>query len=224
MKLNRSRIVKPLAIFRKKYYIVIGFLEGRAVRLQGEVEIVGLSEAELAEQQRRETLKMLLLGRYPMERFELPGTVRKWLQRELRRLGGRIQQPGQPDQEDDYSATRDEVDLARRRVDQYVQDATLGTLAHKVGDIGRAFEKSDEGTWGICDDCGRKIPEECLEGAPWTNTHFRQNWEGVDRDYFHPDARACSDYGRPDTEVLIAMGLVARQQVRQTPARRLASR
>jgi hypothetical protein len=33
---------------------------------------------------------------------------------------------------------------------------------------GRALEKIDDGTYGLCDRCGRSIPEERLEARPWS--------------------------------------------------------
>lgn len=35
-------------------------------------------------------------------------------------------------------------------------------------DVERALAKVDEGTYGICDRCGKLIPEERLEARPWS--------------------------------------------------------
>jgi DnaK suppressor protein len=35
-------------------------------------------------------------------------------------------------------------------------------------DVERALEKIDDGTYGICDRCGRLIPEARLEARPWS--------------------------------------------------------
>ena len=35
-------------------------------------------------------------------------------------------------------------------------------------DVVRALEKLEEGTYGICDRCGRLIPEERLDARPWS--------------------------------------------------------
>jgi len=55
--------------------------------------------------------------------------------------------------------------------------AAVGRLA-KVGaaerleamrtDGGRALEKLDEGTYGLCDRCGASIPDERLDARPWS--------------------------------------------------------
>jgi DnaK suppressor protein len=36
------------------------------------------------------------------------------------------------------------------------------------GDVVRALEKLDEGTYGLCDRCGVLIPSERLEARPWS--------------------------------------------------------
>jgi DnaK suppressor protein len=35
-------------------------------------------------------------------------------------------------------------------------------------DVDRALQKIEDGTYGICDRCGRLIPEERLEARPWS--------------------------------------------------------
>ena len=37
----------------------------------------------------------------------------------------------------------------------------------KLGDVERALEKLDEGTYGYCDACGSAIGAERLEAIPW---------------------------------------------------------
>jgi DnaK suppressor protein len=34
-------------------------------------------------------------------------------------------------------------------------------------EIERALEKLDEGTYGVCDDCGEPIAPERLDAIPW---------------------------------------------------------
>ena len=41
-------------------------------------------------------------------------------------------------------------------------------LEAKLADVQRSLEKLDEGTYGECDSCGERIPEERLEARPWT--------------------------------------------------------
>jgi len=44
----------------------------------------------------------------------------------------------------------------------------VDALSAKLADVERALEKLDDGTYGICDRCGRLIPDERLEARPWS--------------------------------------------------------
>jgi DnaK suppressor protein len=52
-------------------------------------------------------------------------------------------------------------------VDRLTQVAVHDKLQVIRGDVVRAFEKLDDGTYGTCDVCGRSIPEGRLEALPW---------------------------------------------------------
>ncbi len=52
-------------------------------------------------------------------------------------------------------------------VDRLTQVAVHDKLQVARGDVVRAFEKLDDGTYGICDVCGKTIPEARLEALPW---------------------------------------------------------
>jgi DnaK suppressor protein len=45
---------------------------------------------------------------------------------------------------------------------------TARELEAMLRDVERALEKAEEGTYGICDRCGRLIPEARLEARPWS--------------------------------------------------------
>jgi DnaK suppressor protein len=45
---------------------------------------------------------------------------------------------------------------------------TARELGAMLEDVDRALKKLDEGTYGICDRCGRPIPEARLEARPWS--------------------------------------------------------
>jgi DnaK suppressor protein len=45
---------------------------------------------------------------------------------------------------------------------------TARELGAMLEDVERALAKLDEGTYGICDRCGRLIPEARLEARPWS--------------------------------------------------------
>ena len=45
---------------------------------------------------------------------------------------------------------------------------TARELDAMLRDVDRALRKLEDGTYGICDRCGRLIPEERLEARPWS--------------------------------------------------------
>ena len=45
---------------------------------------------------------------------------------------------------------------------------TARELEAMLRDVDRALQKIEEGTYGICDRCGRLIPEERLDARPWS--------------------------------------------------------
>jgi RNA polymerase-binding transcription factor len=45
---------------------------------------------------------------------------------------------------------------------------TARELDAMLRDVDRALQKIQEGTYGICDRCGRLIPEERLDARPWS--------------------------------------------------------
>jgi DnaK suppressor protein len=53
-------------------------------------------------------------------------------------------------------------------IDRLTKVGTAEQLDAMRTDVVRALKKLDEGTYGICDRCGRLIPEERLEARPWS--------------------------------------------------------
>jgi len=53
-------------------------------------------------------------------------------------------------------------------VDRLNRVGTARELEAILLDVERALAKVDEGTYGICDRCGKLIPEERLEARPWS--------------------------------------------------------
>jgi DnaK suppressor protein len=45
---------------------------------------------------------------------------------------------------------------------------TARELEAMLRDVERALRKLEEGTYGICDRCGKLIPEERLDARPWS--------------------------------------------------------
>lgn len=52
-------------------------------------------------------------------------------------------------------------------VDRLSQVAVHDRLQSTLADVERALAKLTEGTYGVCDVCGRPIVEERLEALPW---------------------------------------------------------
>ena len=52
-------------------------------------------------------------------------------------------------------------------VDRLVQVKVHDQMQALLTDVERALVKLDEGSYGICDNCGAAIPPERLEGLPW---------------------------------------------------------
>jgi DnaK suppressor protein len=53
-------------------------------------------------------------------------------------------------------------------VERLNQVGTARELDAMLRDVDRALQKLEDGTYGICDRCGRLIPEERLEARPWS--------------------------------------------------------
>jgi len=91
----------------------------------------------------------------------------------------------------EYTANRDEVRDRNKNQTQYDEQPTLSDIPTDDADVGtdlfereraesfredfqgvldmidRALHKIDEGTYGICERCGEKIPDERLEALPY---------------------------------------------------------
>jgi DnaK suppressor protein len=53
-------------------------------------------------------------------------------------------------------------------VERLNQVGTARELEAMLRDVDRALQKLEDGTYGICDRCGKLIPEERLEARPWS--------------------------------------------------------
>jgi len=53
-------------------------------------------------------------------------------------------------------------------VERINQTGTARHIAAMLGDVERALDKLDDGTYGVCDRCGSSIGEERLAARPWS--------------------------------------------------------
>jgi DnaK suppressor protein len=84
------------------------------------------------------------------------GGVREGLDEDQRELEG---------QGDDFEET-DSGDMSQSIFDREM-DASVGEqIDRRLGEIERALEKIEEGTYGVCDDTGEEIPKGRLEAVP----------------------------------------------------------
>ena len=66
---------------------------------------------------------------------------------------------------DDFSET-DSGDMSQSIFDREM-DASVGEgIDRRLGEVERALQKVEEGTYGVCDDTGEEIPRGRLEAVP----------------------------------------------------------
>jgi RNA polymerase-binding transcription factor len=89
------------------------------------------------------------------------------LQRHIAALTGSPAQPEDAIQASDGVVEPEEeaVDLEQTDVDQALLDNERALLA----EVQQALIRIENGTYGICTNCGQPIPEERLEAIPWAS-------------------------------------------------------
>ena len=66
---------------------------------------------------------------------------------------------------DDFSET-DSGDMSQSIFDREM-DASVGEgIERRIGEVERALQKIEEGTYGVCEDTGEEIPRGRLEAVP----------------------------------------------------------
>ena len=66
-----------------------------------------------------------------------------------------------------YNDQGDLVDIADNMINNEVLSKLSDMDVQKLEQIGHALEKVDNGTYGICEGTGKKIPEARLNHIPW---------------------------------------------------------
>jgi RNA polymerase-binding protein DksA len=59
------------------------------------------------------------------------------------------------------------ADTATETYDRELDYTLEENSEHVLADIDAALSRIEEGTYGICTNCGKQIPEERLEARPW---------------------------------------------------------
>ena len=59
------------------------------------------------------------------------------------------------------------ADTATETYDRELDYTLEENSGHVLQEIEAALKRIDEGTYGICTNCGKQIPEERLEALPW---------------------------------------------------------
>lgn len=83
----------------------------------------------------------------------------------------------------------DEVDLASSESDQSMSIRLRGRERILIRKIEKALQKIDEGTYGICENCGDEITVRRLEARPVTDLCIRckEEQERVERSFADED-------------------------------------
>jgi YteA family regulatory protein len=77
--------------------------------------------------------------------------------------------PGSMNDETGEDAVYDNhlADVATETYDRELDYTLEENAEHVLADIDAALKRIDDGTYGICTNCGRPIPEERLEARPY---------------------------------------------------------
>ncbi len=68
------------------------------------------------------------------------------------------------------------IHLADLGSDSFEEEITLGLLENAdaiIDEINAALVHLDQGTYGVCEECGKRIARERLEALPWTSHCIR---------------------------------------------------
>src|SRR6186713_535295 len=120
----------------------------------------------------------------PMTKIQLK-KFREMLEEKREEIIKRAQQTLDQDMALDTDDLPDEMDLASS---EYLQSFTFRLRGREkvfLDKIAKAIAKIDDGTFGVCDDCGEKISIKRLEARPETTLCIRckEDQERVEKDF-----------------------------------------
>ena len=67
--------------------------------------------------------------------------------------------------EDEFTET-DSGDMSQSIFNREMDATIEQNVKHRLGEVERALQKVEEGTYGVCDDTGEEIPSGRLEAVP----------------------------------------------------------
>ena len=68
--------------------------------------------------------------------------------------------------QDEDATETDSGDMSRTIFDREMDASVREQIERRLGDVERALEKIEDGTYGVCDDTGENIPKGRLEAVP----------------------------------------------------------
>ena len=92
--------------------------------------------------------------------------MRKRLVKEQKELGEQIKVERKK-VEPSLTSNPDRTEIANEYAFRGRRMSVLDQLQEQLLDINRALERIEEGTYGICTNCGQPIQAERLEALPW---------------------------------------------------------
>lgn len=94
-------------------------------------------------------------------------SIRQTLEERRVALGERVSELGRPPEAGDAIGFGKRIgDGTNQAIGRLTDVGVADSLDHIEARITRALEKLDEGTYGICDGCGERIPAGRLRAAP----------------------------------------------------------
>jgi RNA polymerase-binding transcription factor DksA len=101
--------------------------------------------------------------------------IRARLESEGTRLGAAIEgvnHKGSLEEETGDLSIGTDDHIADSATDTFMRELDDGleeNAGHLLAEVNAALARLDDGTYGICTACGRKIPDERLEAVPWAS-------------------------------------------------------
>ncbi len=90
----------------------------------------------------------------------------KELRSELTRIQEGMEEDKQDRSDEEQDSIQDSGDMSHQMFTREMDATVSDQMDRRLEDIERALAKIDEGTYGVCDDSGERIPKGRLEAVP----------------------------------------------------------